>query len=104
LVVVFERVVVVPPSGSVCVLVWLSELPATPSRYVSFCVISLPFASTPLVTVVVCPVVGATFVVVVVEPGTPTDGGAETGGGEMSPGEETAGGGARGIDGGGAGG
>jgi hypothetical protein len=31
-VVVFERVVVVPPSGSVTVALWLSELPATPSR------------------------------------------------------------------------
>jgi hypothetical protein len=29
LVVVFERVVVVPPSGSVTVIVWLSELPST---------------------------------------------------------------------------
>jgi hypothetical protein len=32
LVVVIERVVVVPPSGSVAVIVWLSVLPATPSR------------------------------------------------------------------------
>jgi hypothetical protein len=72
LLVVVERVVV-PPSGSVAVIVWLSVLPATPSRYVSFLVISLPFASIPLVTVVVWPVVGATVVVVVVEPGMPTD-------------------------------
>jgi hypothetical protein len=32
LVVVFERVVVVPPSGSVAVVAWLSLLPETPSR------------------------------------------------------------------------
>ena len=32
LVAVFERVVVVPPSGSVTVVVWLSELPALSSR------------------------------------------------------------------------
>ena len=31
-VVVFERVVVVPPSGSVAVVVWLSVLPAQPPR------------------------------------------------------------------------
>jgi hypothetical protein len=79
--VVFDRVVVVPPSGSVVVFVWLSVLPVSPSRYVSFFVISLPFASTPLVIVVVWSVVGETVVIVVEEPGTPTDGGAGVGGG-----------------------
>ena len=71
---------VVTPSGPVIAFVWLSVLPVTPSRYVSFLVISLPLASTPLVIVVVWPVVGETVVVVVVEPGTPTEGGTVGGG------------------------
>ena len=79
LVVVFERVVVVPPSRPVSCFVWLSVLPAIPSRRVSFSM----------------PEFGA--VVVPLEPGTAA-------GGFLSPGEDTAGGGARGIDGGGVGG
>src|SRR5437763_15990242 len=45
LVVVLERVVVVPPSGSVSVFIWVSVLPAIPSRWMSFSVTVLPFSS-----------------------------------------------------------
>jgi hypothetical protein len=46
--VVVSRVVIVPPSRSVSVFLWISALPAKPSRWISFSVTALPFSSTSL--------------------------------------------------------
>jgi hypothetical protein len=50
--VVVSRVVVVPPSRSVSVFVWVSVLPPIPSRWTSFSMTVLPFLSTSLWIVV----------------------------------------------------
>ena len=46
--VVVSVVVVLPPSRSVSVFVWVSVLPAIPSRWTSFSITVLPFLSTSL--------------------------------------------------------
>jgi hypothetical protein len=50
--VVVSVVVVLPPSRSVSVFVWVSVLPAIPSRWTSFSMTVLPFLSTSLWIVV----------------------------------------------------
>src|SRR5207248_2265230 len=78
--VVVSRVVVIPPSRSISVFVWVSVLPAIPSLRVSFSMTLLPCSSTSLwmVTSPWSPSgLGATVVVVVVlAPGTAGGGGA----------------------------
>ena len=50
--VVVTLVVVVPPSRSVSVFVWVSEQPAIPSRWTSSSITVLPFLSASLCTLV----------------------------------------------------
>jgi hypothetical protein len=73
LVVVVLLVVVPPLAGSASVLLWVSELPAAPSLYVSCLVTAFPFHPVPCLVEVVLEPFGPDVTVVVDEPdpGTP---------------------------------